>query len=1239
MNKIFKFFPVALAFVALASCSNDDLAESQSLASHKTSEASIEGATSLTRTAFAENKDEDGKVTARALVWTTGDAFKVYGERRVPDKYTLASGQSGKSSATFDVPEDYDDGAEFAVFPYDKVEADRDNGQLTVTLGDWQYKTAEVQDEGYSEGAFVSDVPMYGVMNGFDATFYYMTGLLRVDLQKLPKKSSKLIIVTSRPMKGTFTADIDGADTQIISPVSNDAAKEEFMLTDASGNGIFNYTNTPLATPGTFDLDAQYFLTIGMEAVSQRTNKTFFIPVPTGNKYAIFDVWVEYSMGNATKQQLVAQLGNTKRLADNLSPLNWTRGKVKSLSREITVTSGGNTPKQISAFLASEWKTFPADADINVTVADANGVASAIDLSTATAGANVLTIPAELKNRVINIITPAGIEGFNPTGNPLVIKDDDPAPIASEALRLVNFVCNTANNVNVEINAPETQVVFTNATATSGVTTSTYGTILGEGGGTTGATVALGNMDEEAAGLTISKDVSFTDVTMLSGSFLSEGTITTSLTNDGSEETLVKGNTFAITSNKNGKITVKGKDDLSTAVGTITPKGAGDVYVEKIASVTIADGATNTGAITIDNVKEVAGITVNNTNHAKDITISNIKNAAGAGLNSLVYKGKGNVSINNSAAIVNTVTMSNANAGTLEIKGVTAGGLGSITYSGKKAVTIDDIKGNSGATINIDRDNDDHTGNLEVTNIKAGTIGTLNYEGIGNVKVTGVAVSDVYPTITAMTTGRSASGKAGNVELSDVTIGTSLAKNSIGTLTITGVRADFGTITNAKGNVTITGNNVNNVDITSLTQNGQGDITLTDISNQSDPAKVGTLGTLTYATNVNGTLTIENTFIDAFANGKSRSVVAKKASGIGSMTVNKATFTNDKWDGSFYAKKFSNNIYTTASFVALAELTGASSVNLYVDVDLDNKSFDAIKTNVTDLNGCKIGEPSTVSTPQVRTIKNLSLTAKNKDIRNITTIGFANKGLFQNRTTALSVDNITIDGVEISAPANNDANLGAIVGTTNSNISLNKVTVKNANINKSENIAGTSCGYGGMIGQVTGGTTTITSSLVENATIHGHYYMGGYIGQVTGATDISFGSYGVTNAGCKAKNFTFDVRSKDGDWNTTKSATVAPFIGGISGTITNDLVVWMCSYDEASLKKSDWQYSYNFLTSDETMKFIGTNRADTHFIGYTGGSISNNYYLKLESGFEADPAMLRWTSGPVSDLNYNAYAK
>lgn len=981
MKKLFKSIPAALALVALASCSSDDLFNEQAVSQAvdgKTMEATIEGYEGFTRAAFAENKNDAGKADKRALVWTVGDSYKVYGELATADKYTLQNASAGKANGTFDLmTEDYNENPAFAVFPYDKIDADRASKKLTVTLSDWTYATAEVKDEGYNQGAFVSNVPMFGKIAAGDpksAAFGYMTAILRVDLAKLPKRTTRLILVTDRPLTGTFETsfDPDGAYPEIVSPVGVDADKDHSTDVDKDGNP-----------------EDAYIMAIATDPVAQRTNKTFFIAVPTGNKYAKFDIYVEYNMGGSTQVELVGELGNTARIAAGKSVLNWQRGKVKSLTKEITVTASGNTPQEISQFLKDEWKSFPADAEINITVADGTGALAAIDLSTA--AKNTFTVPAELKDRVVNIIVDGSIaEGYT-GGTAMTIEDEDKAPVASDALRLINFCLPTAAGVSVAIDAPESQIAFT---APEGLTAS-YTNI-------TSAKVSYGDMASEAGGLFVGEGTSFTGYIKLDdGSFVSEGTLY-NIADNSNNEVLIKGNVNVINNNKDGNVTVKGKVDGAgapvTTCGVITPKGKGDIYVENVVDVNIADGGVDqAGSITVKNVTGITGITqTTNADHAKAISISKV------GANGM-----------------------------------------KLAYTGKGKVTVDDavgVAGDSYIAVAQPLNEQDFT----VTNL-SGTFKEIKYTGTGAADIEGVAVAGV-------TISGDCPIGGGTVTLKNIytPAAQTIAKSGTGALNIESCQ--LGIVTNAGGTISATGDAANfRKSIVALTQNGAGKIELEDMYDVT---------TLTLGASAD--VDYENTYIGTFAAaGYTTTATGTKASGIGTVT-GPANFTpeTDVWDGSVCPTQTTGAVYTSASLAALCKGT-ATTATLYLDLDMggtlnfqDKVPNKGIANAVTTFNG----NGYTISNLKAETglfaDRTAALTASNLTIDGVTLSATKNAGGFIGKAgAAVSLTSTTVKNITIASTSTGqgtDAYLGGMIGLvdagTSATIAIQKGAVESANI-------------------------------------------------------------------------------------------------------------------------------------------------------------------------------------------------
>jgi hypothetical protein len=900
-------------------------------------------------------------------------------------------------------------------------------------------------------------------------------------------------------------------------------------------------------------------------------------------------------MGGSTQVELVGQLGNTARVGAGKSILNWQRGKVKSLTKEITVTASGNTPKEISQFLKDEWKSFPADAEINITVADGTGALAAIDLSEAAAGDNTFTIPAELKDRVVNIIVDESFaDGYkNYGGTPLTIVDEDKAPVASDALRLINFCIPTTTPItDVEIDAPESQIAFT---VPEGLAAS-YTNIKS-------AKVTYGDIASEAGGLFVGEGVSFTGYIKLDdGSFVSEGTLY-NIADNSNNEVLIKGNVNVINNNKDGNVTVKGQVDGTgapvTTCGVITPKGKGDIYVENVVDLTIADGgADQAGSITVVNVTGITGITqTTNADHAKAISISKV------GANGM-----------------------------------------KLAYTGKGKVTVDDAVGVAGASyiaVNQPANEQDFT----VTNL-SGSFVEVKYTGKGNVDVEGVADN----------AGVAISGDCaitgGAVTLKNITTpaAQTIAKSGTGALEIESCK--LGIVTNAGGTISATGDaNVTPVrrSIASLTQNGEAKVTLSGMQDVT-----------TFTLGADADVDYENTFIATFATtGYTTTAKGTKSSGIGVVTGG-GLFTpeTDVWDGTSMSTTLTNNIYTSASLAKLTA-TGAvpgTTITQYLDLDMGSKAFAGI--NEASGNATYSAAKPTTGSYKISNLNGTMFknwTAKTLTINNLElkTVTAKSAAIMATTKAAVNTNGLTIDGVTLSATKN----AGGIIGKAGAAVSLQSTTVKNVTIASTSTGQGTDAYLGGMIGLVDAGTGTsanivIQKGAVETANITGHYFMGGFIGGIKSAKNVylvglgalgtdAVKSFNGTDAnGCTTKNLTFNPVSIDGVWSTLKSGTIAPFIGGIEGlgaTTTDKLQIYG-EFDSFDRTANKW--NWNFL-ADETIKFKGTTRDDINFIGYTKeDSYDFRYELKVISGFEANPKMNRRSTtatNAILDTDYNVY--
>ena len=524
----------------------------------------------------------------------------------------------------------------------------------------------------------------------------------------------------------------------------------------------------------------------------------------------------------------------------------------------------------------------PADQDINITVADAAGNFTGIDLAETNPGDNDFTIPAELKDRVVNIIIDESVttDGYiKATGKTMNIVDEDKAPVASKALRLINFCVPTAANEAITINAPETQVSFT---APEGKTAK-YKSIT--------ATVTYGDMTQDAAGLTVGEGVNVSSfVRMNDGSFLNAGTInnirnvgdyTTKFTGDANkiisnakgEVVVVEANTGDIEINE-GALTITGLEDKSNTIGTISAKGTGAINVKNVDVVQITPDAKFTGAVTVDNVNTFKTTTAIEEGHAAEVNISNVATSAFFG-----YKGTGKVTLNT-------------------VKGAGASDM----------IVVNQAKNAQPFT---------------ATNL-SGSFDQVKYNGTGDVDVEGVDAG--------VTLLNDSELKGGAVTLKNIigTTGKKINKTGKGALTIEGCKLE--TVDNAGGAINATGVGARK-SIVALNQNGAGKITLNTMQD------VTTLY-LKVSADVDYVDTYIATLTGAAASVKSN-IYGTKNSGVGQVTIITVTPTTDVWDGTSMSTTATNNIYTSASLARLTK-TGTNpgaTITQYLDLDMGNKAF------------------------------------------------------------------------------------------------------------------------------------------------------------------------------------------------------------------------------------------------------------------------------------------------------------
>ena len=215
MKKILKFFPVALAAVALASCSNDELfsfGDDQAQKDPTKLYAQIEDLTDgesgdVTRSGFVYSNDIE-KPDGQVFVWTENDKVKLYDDNQnwrpqiwtydaaATLAYTKEDGFSvfTSNTTTTDLPGVSEAAVQYknayGVMPYTLSEFANETRTLISfdfdQIGYYETGLTAADGIGYTPAKLSkAPIPLWGVANGNEMKVKYLTGILKVDINNI----------------------------------------------------------------------------------------------------------------------------------------------------------------------------------------------------------------------------------------------------------------------------------------------------------------------------------------------------------------------------------------------------------------------------------------------------------------------------------------------------------------------------------------------------------------------------------------------------------------------------------------------------------------------------------------------------------------------------------------------------------------------------------------------------------------------------------------------------------------------------------------------------------------------------------------------------------------------------------------------------------------------------------------------------------------------------------------------
>ena len=566
MKNLFKFTSAALALVAFASCSNDDLLGGQNIAGQDDKGTLVVDVEPLSD-GFRSSTRALSNDALTSLNFEASDKIKVYdSEVHKWDGY-----QFNKSSKKFELFTESDlTNPMFALYPFGKgtkdIEGQSEIGDITGVVGtDWskggettatmkipasyQYKESTLAD---GTTGYWCNLPMWGTVTStegkLETNLKYMTAVLRVALKNIT--SSKINHLKIQAFKdeartkqinlsGEFTATLDTENP------SNTALEETL------GNGeILVYLNN-----------------------AENSDSYVFVPiVPCKNAIVV----IKYE--DADNKAVAGKDGKTEKV---LSQKNYVRGTLyKAKGAEFDVTVGA--PSAISDVLAgAKAQTEPVE--VNATV-----------ITETSASDNVIKIPAGMTADIT-----LNLKGITTTENTLYIEDENSSSPYAGILSVVTEASEGGKGIVTQLKGAAVQ--FVGDFKDNKINAYVKELVIGEAKkatkvtlGGVGTELAANTVGEMVEAVRVAADATVPAITAPEGNALAEvlveGTVIGAITANTNENVA----TAVAVSGTAGNILTTG--DVTVEDGTVGTIGSGSCYANNITVTAAKDKTATTGA-------------------------------------------------------------------------------------------------------------------------------------------------------------------------------------------------------------------------------------------------------------------------------------------------------------------------------------------------------------------------------------------------------------------------------------------------------------------------------------------------------------------------------------------------------------------------------------------------------------------------------------------------------------------
>jgi len=327
MKRIFKFFPVALAAFALASCSSDDLNVTNSAGELLNVDGNllvqVEGGDEGTmRSGFMTTINPTSTMLRSSLFFSEGDQLKLYHEATSwkPEVWTAsefgqyknADGAAGGDVAVFDnaTATITDDEKAYGIFPATIGQFGNENRtSLKYDLSELQFIEYKAEAKDYNDGsvnvtsasdatgntkAYTAPFPLWGVKNAGAKvmTVKHLTGILRFDLANIDNSTmtaaqARYIVIKS---VNKLTGELATA-TDVFNPTAVERVDPNDLMTKApklvtkapaGGDPTTNIAAVPTTAAGLAAAGAEDVIVVELTK-DDPNHVMLFLPITAGN--------------------------------------------------------------------------------------------------------------------------------------------------------------------------------------------------------------------------------------------------------------------------------------------------------------------------------------------------------------------------------------------------------------------------------------------------------------------------------------------------------------------------------------------------------------------------------------------------------------------------------------------------------------------------------------------------------------------------------------------------------------------------------------------------------------------------------------------------------------------------------------------------------------------------------------------------------------------------------------------